>query len=463
MLRNKIKLLDSTLREGEQAYGVCFSLEEKIEIAKHLALFGVDTIEIGHPGISIKEEETCMSICNEIKSTNILVHSRACHSEILSAYRTGANWVGIWASFNPISLETKYTNKSKDWVKEQVKSSIRYAKKLGLKVRFTIEDASRTSHDIVEEIAQMLAEESLDRLSLADTVGAWNPRKCKQMVRLAVSKFKCEIEVHLHNDLGLALANAHAAIEAGATVIDVSVLGIGERAGICDLFQMSASLKEFYNYSDYNFKETKYLASIVSRIAHFTPEFYRPIVGKNVFIHTSKYHTKANSKNYQAYEYLSPEPFAMKRSMATKEYIRENQKRFLNDFKIGIPFLKSAEELKYHRHGVGDRWVYIDFRVDERSPVYIIERLFKEDYAESYEPHVDTHAHHCDSIFVFMGNNSDGTGLVAKVTINNESQLIKSPATIFIPAELEHTYEYISGTGRFLNFVMSPSYNQSLI
>ncbi|KAB8028060.1 homocitrate synthase/isopropylmalate synthase family protein [Fluviispira multicolorata] len=459
----KIKLLDSTLREGEQSSGVCFSLEEKIEIAKHLESFGVDIIEVGHPGISQLEEEVCKKVCEQIKNMETLVHARACKTEILSAHNTGANWVGIWASFNPISLETKFTNKSKEWVKEQVLSSILFAKELGLKVRFTIEDASRTSFEIIEEIAQITNQAGVDRLSLADTVGAWNPQKCYQMVKFAVKNFNCEIEVHLHNDFGLALANAHSAIEAGASIIDVSVLGIGERAGICDLFQMSASLAYFYDDVSFNFKETKYLKDIVARISTFIPEPHRPIVGKNAFIHSSKYHAKANSKNYKAYEFLSPELFGYERKLLPQEYVRESKLRFSNEFKVGNPFVKSAAELKYHRHGVGDRWVHIDSRVDERSPVYIIERLFHEDYVGSYEPHVDTHAHNCDSIFVFMGNNVDGSGLNVKVTLGNETKIIKSPASVFIPAELTHNYEYISGTGRFLNFVMSPSYNKSLL
>ena len=459
----EILLLDTTLREGEQSQGIFFSLSEKIEIAQRLQRYGVDLIEVGHPGISPIEEEICRKVCESIHCAETLVHARACEQEIIAAKNAKADWVGIWASYNDISLETKYKCKSREWIREQVKNSIQFAKELGLKVRFTIEDASRTEFILIEELCSLALAAGADRISLADTVGAWHPKKCYNVVQFVVNRFKCELEVHLHNDLGLAHANAIAAIDAGAKVIDVSSLGIGERAGICDLFSLSVSLNKFYGKNNYKFHEAKEIANIISRIGSFSVEPHHPIIGKNVFTHVSKYHVKAAEKKPISYEFLTPNDFGVKRKLCNNNFERIFANRFLNNLQIKKPFIKGSSELKFHRDGVGDRWVFMDARIDERSPFYIIERIFEKDYSDSYQAHVDSHTHHCDSVFVFMGNNKDGSGLVAKVTLGEETKVVFSPTTIFIPAYISHSYSYVSGIGRFLNFVMSPDYNLSLV
>lgn len=105
----------------------------------------------------------------------------------------------------------------------------------------------------------------------------------------------------------------------------------------------------------------------------------------------------------------------------------------------------------------------MDNRIDERSPIYIIERIFDKDYTTIYEPHVDTHSHHCDSVFVFMGNQPDGKSLTVKVSLNGETKLVESPASIYIPAFTPHSYSYVSGQGIYLNIVLAPNYNSSLV
>ena len=463
----KILILDSTLREGEQALGICFSIHEKIELINKLKEFGVSILEIGHPGISKSEEKLCKTICESIDGVDLLVHARACEEDILSAINSKAQWVGIWASINDISLATKFNNKSREWIINQVNNSITLAKKHGLKVRFTIEDASRTEQDLIHELGMIAVNAGADRISLADTVGIWHPRECYKAVQQAVDHFACEIEVHLHNDLGLAHANAISAIEAGASIIDTSILGIGERAGICDLFAISASLEKFYNIPANNWEKSQDLVKLIQRVGSFKSEPHHPMIGRNVFTHTSKYHIKAALNNPYAYEALDPENFSKQRKYILNALVRSEQKRFLNTLQIKKPFVKGASELLHHRDGVGQRWVLMDNRIDERSPVYIIERIFDKDYKDEYQPHVDAHAHRCDSFFVFMGNNEDGTGLSVSVTFGTGdkevTKLFSSPASVLIPAEVVHSYKYIHGTGRFVNFVLSPSYNESLL
>ncbi|MFN8770856.1 MAG: LeuA family protein [Neisseriaceae bacterium] len=464
---NKIIILDSTLREGEQFRGVCFSVAEKILLAKKLRDFGVNIIEIGQPGISEAEKQACIQIANEVQNIDILVHARANEADVLTARETSAQWIGIWASYNDISLATKFKDKSREWVKDKVVKSIKLSKDLGFKVRFSIEDASRTTFEHIYELGINAAGAGADRISLADTVGVWHPQKCFEAVKFAKDSFACEIEVHLHNDLGLAHANAISAIDAGANIIDASILGVGERAGICDLIQLAKTLNMFYELNNFDFRMAQDLANSISRIGCFDIEPHHPLIGENVFTHVSRYHAKASERNPEAYEAINPADFARKRHIIINNLDRKDVQRINLNLEVKTPFTKGASELLHHRDGVGSRWVFMDNRIDERSHVYVIERTFDVDYSNTYEPHVDSHAHNCDSTFVFMGSNNDGTGLKVSVTFGEHSdqitKIIDSPAAIYIPANVYHSYSYISGTGRFLNFVLSPNYNESII
>ncbi len=171
-------------------------------------------------------------------------------------------------------------------------------------------------------------------------------------------------------------------------------------------------------------------------------------------------------KEASAYEFLNSDDFGVKSKSKLNSLERGSEKRFLNSLQLKKPFIKGASELQYHRDGVGNRWVFMDNRIDERSLIYIIERVFDKDYSDEYQAHVDAHTHYCDSCFVFMGENEDGTGLQVSVTLGNEgneyTKIVESPASIFIPANVKHSYAYLKGTGRFLNFVMARSYNESL-
>ncbi|MFT4142010.1 MAG: 2-isopropylmalate synthase [Bacillus sp. (in: firmicutes)] len=461
-MNRDITILDATLREGEQQCGVRFSKEDKITLLHMLEDFGIQLIEVGHPGISREEEEVCREVAAAAKQADILMHARANQEEIQAAYRTGAEWVGIWASINPISLQTKYTDRSKEYVMNQAKQAIEEARNLGMKIRFTIEDASRTTWEDIAYLGKIAYEAGASRISLADTVGIWEPNECATIVKKAIETFPCEIEVHLHNDLGLALANALAAIEAGASVIDTTLCGIGERAGIVDLLNISVILSKKYNLHS-KLKMIPKLMQFLQVTTGCKPDHWRPIIGENVFTHTAPYHIKAVNQNPLAYEGIQPEVIGRKRRMQQNPIDRNNL-RIPNKICVGKPFKKEASELMYHRDGPGDRWVQIDYRTDNRASFYMIQRQFHHMYSEyKIESHVDVHAHHCDSAFIFWGNRRDGTGLICEVEIEGERQLIASPASIFIPAKCLHTYRYVYGEGTYTNIVLSPNYNASLI
>jgi 2-isopropylmalate synthase len=456
-------LLDQTLREGEQQSGIRFSAEQKIAILHHLEDFGFTLVEIGHPGISEEDERICRKTAEAARRAQILMHARANVDEIRAAKRAKADWVGIWASLNDIALATKFVGHDADAVTARVRNAVAEAKHLGLKVRFTIEDASRTPWPAIEAIARVALAAGADRISLADTTGTWDPQRCGAMVAQAAATLGCEIEVHLHNDLGLAHANALAAIDAGATVVDTSVLGVGERAGIVDSLELAVSLNRLRGDNRFDLGRIPRLARAVRRATGHRPDALRPVIGLNAFTHTSAYHVRAVRKNPEAYEAYPPELVGRRRTIEP-ERPPVGQPMAVDALAVGTPFVKGASELQYHRDGPGVRWVLMDSRVDQRTSLYVIQRFFGLHSAPIVpENHVDSHAHHCDSVFIFWGDQPDGSGLVCEVQLEDECMTVASPASVFIPAEMRHSYHYVSGRGTYTNIVLAPEYNRSLL
>ncbi|GAB1543166.1 homocitrate synthase [Scytonema sp. NUACC21] len=305
--KSNVQILDATLREGEQQAGVRFSCQDKIQILHLLEEFQIDCVEVGHPGISAEDEQICLEVAQAARSTQILMHARANVEEIRAAKRAKADWVGIWAAVNHLATETKFVNHHKGYISEKIKVAIAEAKQLDLKVRFTIEDASRTQWDDIEWVSEIALLAGAERISLADTVGILEPSTCAELVSRVVKTFGCEVEVHLHNDFGLALANTLVAIDAGAAVVDTSILGIGERTGIADLLQLAVVLHQKRGEKRFPLEKIPKLAHAVQLATGYEPDELRPVVGKNAFTHTSKYHVQAVERNPNSYEAYPPE------------------------------------------------------------------------------------------------------------------------------------------------------------
>lgn len=463
LAEQKVKILDATLREGEQQAGVRFTAEEKIEILHLLEEFNVDYVEVGHPGISPEDEQICHEVALAAKKAEILMHARADLEEVRAVKRAEAQWVGIWASTNHFAMETKFGGHDEDYIFNKINESIQEAKRLGLKVRFTIEDASRTPTHQIIRTARVALDAGADRISLADTTGTLEPESCRKLVQGMVQELNCEIEIHLHNDLGLALANSLAAIEAGASVIDTTILGIGERAGITDLIQLTVALFRLRKDERFPLEKIPQLAQAIQWTTGFHPDDLRPIIGKNAFTHTCAYHVKSVKKNPESYEAFSPQRVGRTRTIESRLPLpQENRIPFKGE--VGKPFAKGSSELLYHRDGPGTRWVLMDSRIDTRASFYIIQRFIGlHGIPFIVEKHVDVHAHHCDSTFIFWGDQPDGTGLVCQVQLGEEDFRVESPASVFIPAGIEHSYFYISGKGTYTNVVLAPNYNRSLM
>src|SRR5919199_3430020 len=205
----RIKILDSTLREGEQHPGVSFTIKQRIQIAWMLDAFGVDQIEIS-PVISSDHFETVKTIVKQGLKADILAHVRATKSDVDVAIDCGATWIATYMGISDIHLSAKLKISSED-AKLRALEVADYIKSHGLKARFTMEDASRTDPAFLVEMCKEMNKRSIERVSIPDTVGIMRPRGMYNLVKMvhnSIDTTKTAIDVHCHNDVGLALANA---------------------------------------------------------------------------------------------------------------------------------------------------------------------------------------------------------------------------------------------------------------
>jgi len=326
-----VEILDSTLREGEQTPGVTFSVEEKINIASLLDDFGVDIIEAGHPCVS---EDICRGvkeISNQGYNAKILAHSRAMKKDIDVARSCDVDWVGIFFCISNERLEQQFRMNLNEAI-DLITSTIEYAKDHGLKVRYTPEDTVRTDYISLVKISKAAKEAGVDRISIADTVGAMTPIKMYDFVRRFKSDIKIKLNVHCHNDLGLATANSLAAYEAGASLIDVSVNGIGERVGITSLSELCLALHCLYGIkNNWKLEMIPEISKKVSEFSGLDISPNAPIVGSNAFLHNAGLHVSAVLLDPKYYEVIPAEIVGRRRDfvlgkMAGNQTIKQKLK-----------------------------------------------------------------------------------------------------------------------------------------
>ncbi|CRM06641.1 MULTISPECIES: LeuA family protein [Pseudomonas] len=301
-----ITLVDSTLREGNQAPGVKLTIKSTLAIGQALADAGIDFIEAGHPYASKQEFDRVTSLVKSRLAKNILAHSRAHRDDIDAVYATGANWIGIFAGINEASQKYRL-RKTKEEIQELVRRSILYAKSLGLNVRYTIEDASRTDLAALIETYKIAETAGADRICYADSLGICEPFKVRSTVQLIKQALpNVDLEVHFHDDRGLAMANTLASIEAGATFVSCTVNGIGERCGITETCLLITNLHFNSILCSGKSQKVLKLSSLVSKAIGDTFDRRRPIIGEYSFVHTAKLHLTANSRDRNCYHWVDP-------------------------------------------------------------------------------------------------------------------------------------------------------------
>ena len=312
---SQIKIVDTTLRDGEQTAGVVFSNHEKIRIAKMLDDMGVDQIEAGIPIMGGHEKDAIKEICKLGLRASIMGWNRAVIRDIEASLECGVDAVAISISTSDIHIEHKLCSTRSKVLADMVRA-VEFAKQQGVYVSANAEDASRSDPDFLSEFARAAKQAGADRLRFCDTVGILDPFTTFEQVKKLIDTAGIDVELHTHNDFGMATANALAGVKAGAGWVGVTVIGLGERAGNAALEEVVMALKVLQGV-DLNYKTAKFreLAEYVSRAASRELPAWKAIVGSNVFTHESGIHVDGTLKNSKTYEAFCPEDVGLTRQI----------------------------------------------------------------------------------------------------------------------------------------------------
>ena len=321
-MSKKIKIFDTTLRDGEQTPGVNLNINEKLEIARQLEKLGVDVIEAGFAIASPGDFKAVKAVAENIKNATIASLSRAVEKDIDRAWEAvkGAQDPLIHTFIATSDIHMKYKLKmSEEEVLERAVEMVEYAKKYCSNVEFSAEDASRTRPEFLFKVLEKVIDAGAVVVNIPDTVGYATPIEYGNLIKSIKENVpnidKADISVHCHNDLGLAVANSLAAVLNGATQIECTINGLGERAGNAAVEEIIMGLetrKDFYNIG-HSFDTTQiYRASkLVSSLTGIKVQPNKAIVGSNAFAHESGIHQHGVLSEKTTYEIMTPESIGL--------------------------------------------------------------------------------------------------------------------------------------------------------
>jgi homocitrate synthase NifV len=313
----KVHIDDTTLRDGEQTAGVVFANKEKIRIAKLLDEVGVTQIEAGIPAMGGDERNVIEEMAHLGLKASVLGWNRANKDDIQASLDCGVDAIAISLATSDIHIETKL-KKSREWVLQTIQECISYAKDKNPDVYISVnaEDASRTSLSFLCDYARVAKTAGADRLRFCDTIGLMEPFRTYTVVRNLIEETGLEIEMHTHNDFGMAVANAIAGIHAGATWVNTTVGGLGERAGNAALEEVVMALKYIEDLDiQFDTKRFRELGEYVAQAAGRTIPVWKSIIGTNMFAHESGIHADGVIKNPKTYEVFSPDEVGLVRQI----------------------------------------------------------------------------------------------------------------------------------------------------
>lgn len=378
----KIRILDSTLREGEQHPGVSFTNKQRIQIAWMLDYFGVDQIEIS-PIVSNDHKEATKTIIKQGLKADIVAHGRALTEDIDVSLDCDAEWCAAYLGVSDIHLHDKLRI-TRDHAMERAIETIEYAKSHGLKIRFTVEDGSRTDPVFLLKMCKAIEDAGADRISLPDTVGVLRPIGMYNFVKKIRGSVDIALDAHVHNDIGFALANAFAACDAGANQIHTTIDGIGERTGIPSLAEVAVALTYLYKSpNDFRLDMLLDLSRLIEEYTQIRPYDSKPIVGSSAYKHKAGTHLAAILKNPAAYEPIPPRAVGNRRRIVFGELAGKTGAAYLMSLlgleKNDIQAKDVAQGLKRLR--MGD---LIEL------PLAVDSELYPQEDAQDMEPKVST-------------------------------------------------------------------------
>jgi len=317
-MTNKVTFYDTTMRDGEQTIGVNFSVEEKIAIAKGLDDYGVSAIEAGFPAASQKDFEAVKSIAEVVNKAKVVGLARLVRNDINAVIEAtkGAKhpMIHVFIATSPIHREFKL-HLTKEEILDKIKADVAFTKQYIQDIVFSPEDATRTEPDFLVASVQTAIDAGATMINIPDTVGYDTPEEYGEVFenlrRNIVGFDTVGWSTHTHNDLGMATANALAGIAHGATEIQGTINGIGERAGNVDMIEAAAAIyvrhEKFNVETDIVLSHSKVISDIVARATQMPVASNKPIMGRNAFAHESGIHQDGYLKNPETYEILKPE------------------------------------------------------------------------------------------------------------------------------------------------------------
>lgn len=313
----KIRIFDTTLRDGEQAPGAAMSPEQKLKIALQLEKLGVDNIEAGFPISSPAQFKAVKLIAENVRNTGISALARAVPKDIdaaAEALRGAENpLIHLFIATSPIHMQYKL-KKTEDEILSMAVKAVKYARKKMPYVEFSPEDATRSNRAFLVKVIENVIDAGATIINIPDTVGYTTPSEFYSLIRHIREGVRnidrAVLSVHCHNDMGLAIANTISGLQAGARQAELTVNGIGERAGNASLEELVMVLskrKDLYHFSTgINTKNIYSTSRLVANTINYPIPKNKPIVGENIFAHESGIHQDGVLKNRETYEIMSP-------------------------------------------------------------------------------------------------------------------------------------------------------------
>ncbi len=350
-ISDKVRILDTTLRDGEQTAGVVFTRHEKVHLARLLSEVGVPALEAGYPVLGEEERKCVRAVVEAGLDIEVAAFCRARPEDVQAAAACGVKTVVISISTSDEHLQKKF-GRSRQWVLDRMGAAVEEAKANGMTFNVSAEDASRTDLEFLRQYYRQAQELGAERVRYCDTLGVHEPFTVYQRVQELTGSLTVPIEMHMHNEFGMATANVLAGLRAGADGVVCSIGGLGERTGNSPLEEVVMALRHLYEV-DVGIDTTRFreLSEDVAQATGRAIPIWKAIVGTNVFAHESGIHADGVLKNPRNYEVFSPEEVGLERQLVVGKHSgsRTIYHKFRSEFGIELTDEEASDILAQAR------------------------------------------------------------------------------------------------------------------